>query len=93
MVDSSSGRTKIARPAITTTVIASRVSRRLVLHGDGSETGYHGEPRLVEGGSWSLWRREMWSGGGRADVLPFFGFFRQKKVTFGQERVKWKFQL
>jgi len=79
MVDPSPGRSKIARPAITTTVIASHVSRRLVLRKDGSEGGRHGGPRLAEGGSWSLWRREMWSCEGSAVVLPFFGFFRQKK--------------
>ena len=87
--DSSSGRDKIARPAITTTVIASSVSRHLVLRGDGREAGRHGDPSFVVAGSWLILREEMWSDDARADVLPFFGYFSEKnRGTRGQERVK-----
>ena len=72
MVDSSSGRAEIARPTITTTVIASSVSRHLVLRGDGREAGRHGDPSFVVVGSWLILREEMWSDDARADVLPFF---------------------
>ena len=78
MVKPSTARAKIARPAITTTVIASSVSRHLVLRGDGREAGRHGDPSFVVAGSWLILREEMWSDDARADVLPFFGYFSEK---------------
>ena len=78
MVDSSSGRAKIARPSITATAIASSVSRHLVFRGDGREAGRHGDPSFVVAGSWLILREEMWSDDARADVLPFFGYFSEK---------------
>ena len=78
MVKPATAWAKITRPVITTSVIASSVSRHLVFHGDGREAGCHGNPSFVVAGSWLILREEMWSGDARADFLPFFGYFSKK---------------